>query len=211
MRSRSRLNPASLPAAVEPRPGLRLRVAKGWADAETARNWLAELARDVPWKDEFVTVFGRRHAQPRRTCWMADPGCGYRYSDLENVIEPWSRAANELRERVSGACGVEFNSVLLNLYRDGRDSMGWHSDDERELDPRVGIASLSLGAARTFRFRARAGEGEPFALELEHGDLLVMEPPTQLHWQHALPRRLRVHEPRLNLTFRRVAQSGHGA
>lgn len=190
--------------AWEPRPGLRLRLAKGWASAAQAERWLVELTREVPWKDEFVTVFGRRHRMPRRTCWMADPGCGYRYSDLENVIEPWSRAAGEIRAGVSAACGVEFNSALLNLYRDGHGSMGWHSDDERELDPDASIASLSLGASRTFRFRARNGAGEPFALELEHGDLLTMEAPTQLHWQHALPRRLRVHEPRLNLTFRRV-------
>lgn len=211
MLSRSRPHRTPLPAPIEPRPGLRLRVAKGWASAETAAKWLAELTREAPWKEEFVTVFGRRHALPRRTCWMADPGCGYRYSDLENVIEPWSRAASEIRERVSAACGVEFNSVLLNLYRDGHDSMGWHSDDERELDAQASIASLSLGASRTFRFRARGGEGEPFSLELEHGDLLVMEPPTQLHWQHALPRRLRVRDARLNLTFRRVAQRGNGA
>lgn len=208
MLSRSRPRPAPLPAVEERRPGLQLRVAKGWASTEQAENWLAELARETPWKQESVTVFGRRHLMPRCTCWMADPGCGYRYSDLENVIEPWSRAANEIRERVSSACGVEFNSVLLNLYRDGRDSMGWHTDDERELDPQASIASFSLGASRTFRFRARGGEGEPLSLELEHGDLLVMEPPTQLHWQHALPRRLRVHEARINLTFRRVLQRG---
>lgn len=204
MLSRSRPRPAPLPAAEERRPGLRLRVAKGWASAAQATRWLEELAQETPWKQEFVTVFGRRHPMPRRTCWMADPGCGYRYSELENVIEPWSRAASEIRERVSAACGVEFNSVLLNLYRDGHDSMGWHSDDERELDPQASIASLSLGVARTLRFRARGGASEPLSLELEHGDLLVMEPPTQLRWQHALPRRLRVRDARINLTLRRV-------
>jgi alkylated DNA repair dioxygenase AlkB len=208
MVSASRWPSATLPAAEEPRPKLLLRVAKDWAGARDGGRWFDELARDVPWKDESVTVFGRRHALPRRTCWMADTGCGYRYSDLENVIEPWSRAASEIRERVSAACGVEFNSVLLNLYRDGRDSMGWHSDDERELDPRACIASLSLGAARTFRFRARHDATQTFSLELEHGDLLAMEPPTQAHWQHALPRRLRIHGPRLNLTFRRVLPRG---
>jgi alkylated DNA repair dioxygenase AlkB len=195
---------ATLPKATEPRPGLSLRFGESWASADAAERWFAELLRGVPWKDEWVTVFGRKHLMPRRTCWMADPGCGYRYSDLENVIEPWSRVASEIRESVSAACGVEFNSVLLNLYRDGRDSMGWHSDDERELDPLASIASLSLGAARTLRFRARRSEVEPLAVELEHGDLLTMEPPTQLHWQHSLPRRLRVLTPRINLTFRRV-------
>lgn len=200
----SRSPVALLPAVEEPRPNLRLRLAPGWSGARDGERWLEELARDVPWKDEFVTVFGRRHAMPRRTCWMADPDCGYRYSDLENVIEPWSRATREIRERVSAACGVEFNSVLLNLYRDGRDSMGWHADDERELDPQAAIASLSLGAARTFRFRARLDFKTTWSCELGHGDLFTMEPPTQVHWQHALPRRMRVHAPRINLTFRRV-------
>ena len=103
-----------------------------------------------------------------------------------------------------------FNGVLLNLYRDGRDAMGWHADDEPELDPAAPIASLSLGASRTFRLRPRQGGAQPLSLELSEGDLLVMDPPTQRHWQHALPRRLRQREPRLNLTFRRLAASRLG-
>ena len=112
--------------------------------------------------------------------------------------------------------GWRFNSLLLNRYRDGRDAMGWHADDEPELDPAAPIASLSLGAARDFRLRPRPSPasalsgplsgtpGKPFNLELAHGDLLLMEPPTQLWWQHALPRRLRLQQERLNLTFRVV-------
>jgi len=180
-----------------------------WANADQADLWLDALLAAVPWKQEHITVFGRRQAMPRLSCWMADPGCEYRYSDLQNVIEPWVPAARELRARLSDELGCPFNSLLLNLYRDGRDSMGWHADDEPELDPDAPIASLSLGATRTFRMRPRrVASGQAVAWELRHGDLLVMDPPTQRDWRHELPRRVRVLAPRLNLTFRKVLPRG---
>ena len=179
----------------------------GWAGPADADRWLARLLAEVPWKQEHITVFGRRHPMPRLSCWMADPGCEYRYADLQNVIEPWSPAAGEIRERLRAELGCAFNSLLLNLYRDGRDSMGWHADDEPELEPEAPSAALSRGAARTFRMRPRGSPADSkVAYELCHGDLLVMDPPTQLHWQHELPRRLRVAEARVNLTFRVVRQ-----
>jgi alkylated DNA repair dioxygenase AlkB len=152
---------------------------------------------------------------------MADPGCGYCYSGLANAIEPWSPAAAALRNTLAQLTGWRFNSLLLNRYRDGRDAMGWHADDEPELDPAAPIASLSLGAARDFRLRPRpsprasglppperfgpgCGTCVPFNLPLGTGDLLLMDPPTQLWWQHGLPRRLKLQQERLNLTFRLV-------
>ena len=177
----------------------------GWVGAAEADGWLERLQQEVPWKQESITVYGRRHAMPRLTCWMADPGCGYRYSGLDNAIEPWTPLTAAIRRRVAAAADQEFNSLLLNLYRDGRDAMGWHADDEAELDPEAPIASLSLGASRTLRFRSRQRDTAPsLAVELGHGDLLLMDPPTQQHWQHGLPRRLMVDTPRLHLTFRRV-------
>jgi alkylated DNA repair dioxygenase AlkB len=183
----------------------------------------------VPWKQEAITLYGRRHPLPRLTCWMADPGCGYRYSGLANAIEPWSSAAAELREALHQLTGWRFNSLLLNRYRDGRDAMGWHADDEPELDPAAPIASLSLGARRDFRLRPRPSPRRPpgaapptadataaspncapFNIPLHNGDLLLMEAPTQLWWQHAVPRRLRLQEERLNLTFRVVRPGGEG-
>lgn len=182
-----------------------LRHWRGWLGAAEADDWLERLRLEVPWKQESITVYGRRHAMPRLTCWMADPGCGYRYSGLENAIEPWTPLISAIRRRVAAAAAQEFNSLLLNFYRDGRDAMGWHADDEAELDPEACIASLSLGASRTLRFRPRQRNTAPtLALELGHGDLLLMDPPTQRHWQHGLPRRLKVDAPRLNLTFRLV-------
>jgi alkylated DNA repair dioxygenase AlkB len=182
-----------------------LRHWRGWVGAAEADAWLEQLRQEVPWKQEFITVYGRRHAMPRLTCWMADPGCGYRYSGLENAIEPWTPLAAAIRRRVGAAAAQEFNSLLLNFYRNGRDAMGWHADDEAELDPEAPIASLSLGASRSLRFRPRQRDTAPaVAVELGHGDLLLMDPPTQQHWQHGLPRRLKLESPRLNLTFRRV-------
>jgi alkylated DNA repair dioxygenase AlkB len=202
------------------RPGLRLIHWPAWIPRDEGDALEQQLCAEVHWKQEAITLYGRRHPLPRLTCWMADPGCGYRYSGLENVLEPWSPAAEQLRRQLEVFTGWRFNSLLLNRYRDGRDAMGWHADDEPELDPAAPIASLSLGASRDFRLRQRpspraggpppagyvsASEAcAPFNLELAHGDLLLMEPPTQQWWQHAVPRRLRVQRQRLNLTFRVV-------
>ncbi|MEB3322988.1 MAG: alpha-ketoglutarate-dependent dioxygenase AlkB [Synechococcaceae cyanobacterium] len=199
------------------RPGLRLRLWSGWLTDEMAV--MERLLMEVPWRQEQVTLFGRRQPMPRLTCWMAEPGCSYAYSGLRQRIEPWTPTVAALRQRVEEAVGWRFNSLLLNLYRDGHDAMGWHADDEGELAAASPIASLSLGAARTFRLRPRPGHradapphaedgpfSEPLAFELGHGDLLVMDPPSQRHWQHQVPRRLRLRQPRINLTFRVVRQ-----
>jgi alkylated DNA repair dioxygenase AlkB len=204
-------------------PGLHLRHWPAWLAPSAAAELLERLQLEVPWKQEAITIYGRRHLLPRLTCWMADPGCSYSYSGLANAIEPWSPAAAELREALQVLTGWRFNSLLLNRYRDGRDAMGWHADDEPELEPTAPIASLSLGAPRDFRLRpqpsprnrAAVASGAcqlpagfdyctPFNIPLHNGDLLLMEPPTQLWWQHALPRRLRLQQQRLNLTFRVV-------
>jgi alkylated DNA repair dioxygenase AlkB len=212
------------------RPGLRLCHWRAWLTPQRAEALEQQLGAEVPWKQEAISLFGRHHPLPRLTCWMADPGCGYRYSGLENVPEPWSPAAEGLRRQLQALTGWRFNSLLLNRYRDGRDAMGWHADDEPELDPSAPIASLSLGASRDVRLRprpsprasglppagytssaqalghvaTRSNACAPFNLALAHGDLLLMEIPTQLWWQHAVPRRLRVTGQRLNLTFRVV-------
>ncbi|MCT0198261.1 alpha-ketoglutarate-dependent dioxygenase AlkB [Synechococcus sp. CS-1325] len=183
--------------------GLVVRHRPGWlAEAD---HHLSALLQEVPWKQEQITLFGRTHPIPRLTCWMGDPGCHYTYSGVRNAIEAWTPGLQALREQVEAEAGCPFNSLLLNRYRNGNDRLGWHADDEPELDPDRPIASLSLGASRSFRLRPRhpAVNGTAaFSLELGHGDLLIMEPPTQRHWLHQLPRRRRVIQERLNLTFR---------
>lgn len=191
------------------RPGLLLRHWRHWLPG--AEAWREALLAEVPWRQESITLWGRTHPLPRLTCWMADPGCAYTYSGLTNSPSPWTASVLCLKARLEAQVGCRFNSLLLNLYRDGRDRMGWHADDEPELDPRAPIASLSLGAVRSFQLRPRQPPEAPqekLSLELGDGDLLLMDPPTQEHWQHQLPARRRVGQPRLNLTFRVVRPAG---
>ena len=175
---------------------------------------LAQLTADVTWEQRAIRIFGQEIPQPRLTAWYGDAEARYTYSGLAWEPRPWLPALHALRQRLEAATGHRFNSVLLNLYRDGRDSMGWHADDEPELGPAPAIASLSLGATRRFRLRpsrtqARAGLAPaPFGIDLPGGSLLLMRGPTQQHWQHALPKTARPVAPRLNLTFRLVTPTG---
>jgi alkylated DNA repair dioxygenase AlkB len=170
-----------------------------------AHALLAQLTAEVAWEQRAIRLFGQEVPQPRLTAWYGDPAARYTYSGLAWEPTPWTPALLHLRQRLEAATGARYNSVLLNYYRNGRDSMGWHSDDEPELGPAPAIASLSLGATRRFRLRPRAGVVHaPFGLDLPSGSLLLMRGPTQQHWQHALPKTARPVAPRLNLTFRWV-------
>ena len=186
------------------RTGLQLRHGVAWLQQQGLQTpqLRQALGQSLAWEQPLVTVYGKQHRTPRLTCWVADPGCSYRYSGLQQVIHPWTAELEHLRQLLLDQLGVRFNSLLLNRYRDGADRMGWHADDEPELDEQAPIVSLSLGAARDLRFRPRHGSEAPFAINLADGDLLVMDPPSQRHWQHALPPRARVQQERINLTFR---------
>ncbi|WP_310396190.1 alpha-ketoglutarate-dependent dioxygenase AlkB [Hymenobacter sp.] len=174
--------------------------------AAEAATLLAQLTAEVAWEQRSIRLFGQQVPQPRLTAWYGDPAARYTYSGLTWEPRPWTAALLALRGRVEAATATRFNSVLLNLYRDGRDSMGWHSDDEPELGPAPAIASLSLGATRRFRLRARPGLAHaPIGLDLPSGSLLLMRGPTQQRWQHTLPKTARALGSRLNLTFRWVA------
>ena len=186
------------------RTGLQLRHGVAWLQQQGLQTpqLRQALGQSLAWEQPLVTVYGKQHRTPRLTCWAADPGCSYRYSGLQQAIHPWTAELETLRQLLLDQLGVRFNSLLLNRYRDGADRMGWHADDEPELDDQAPIVSLSLGAARDLRFRPRRGGEAPFAINLADGDLLVMDPPSQRHWQHALPPRARVSQERINLTFR---------
>lgn len=192
-------------------PGLALRYWPAWL--QRADELQATLLSQIPWRQEQIQLFGRSHRLPRLTCWMADPGVHYRYSGLLQQAAPWHPDLLDLRERLAERCGHPLNSLLLNLYRDGLDAMGGHADDEPELDPEASIVSLSLGASRSLRFKPKprsplAAGCAPLAIELGHGDLLLMDAPTQQHWLHELPRRRRIQAPRINLTFRLLREPG---
>ena len=173
-----------------------------------AATLLTQLTAEIAWEQRSIRMFGRLLPQPRLTAWYGDPEARYTYSGLHWQPRPWTPTLQALRQQIEAATGASFNSVLLNLYRHGHDSMGWHADDEPELGPAPTIASLSLGATRRFRLRPRPGLAHaPFGLDLPAGSLLLMSGSSQAQWQHALPKTARPVSPRLNLTFRWV----HGA
>jgi len=140
---------------------------------------------------------------PRSEIYMGDPGTNYTYSRRTYTPLPWIPEVDTVRQRIQHATGEQFNSVLMNLYRDGNDSVGAHSDAEREYGRNPVIASLSLGAARLFRMRQINGDGR-WEMMLRHGDLLVMAGETQHNWRHEIPKDPTWNQPRINLTFRRI-------
>lgn len=176
----------------------------GWLGVAAAARLFATLRDAVPWEVHRIRLFGREHASPRLSCWIGDPAAVYRYSGTRFAPHPWLPELAALRERLRAELGAPFNSVLANLYRDGRDAMGWHSDDESELGPAPVIASVSLGTPRRFALKHRRDPALRHALVLEPGSLLVMAGATQRHWKHALPRTAKPVGARINLTFRQV-------
>ena len=162
----------------------------------------ARLLDETPWRAESVVVYGKRHLQPRLTAWYGE--ASYTYSGLQLDPLPWTDLLLDIRAAVESACGQGFNSVLLNRYRDGRDSMGMHSDDEPELGEQPVIASLSFGTTRTFILRHKRNK-QTVRLPLEDGSLLVMGGRLQEHWLHGINKSARPLGERLNLTFRYIA------
>lgn len=166
---------------------------------------LQNLIEDTPWQAEDIVVFGKTYPQPRLIAWYGDDGASYTYSGIPHEPMPWTEKLLRLRRRVESLAGSRFNSVLLNYYRDGRDSMGMHADDEPELGPEPVIASLSLGAERKLVFRHRRRRDlDNFDLALPSGSLLVMKGSTQRNWKHGIRKLTRPCGPRVNLTFRWV-------
>jgi alkylated DNA repair dioxygenase AlkB len=160
---------------------------------------MARLAAETAWRAESITLWGKSFLQPRLTAWYGD--ARYTYSGLTLEPAPWTALLAEIRDAVHAASGRRFNSVLLNYYRDERDSMGMHSDDEPELGPAPAIASVSFGATRSFILRHKASK-RTVKLDLTAGSLLLMSGATQANWQHGINKQTRPCGPRINLTFR---------
>jgi alkylated DNA repair dioxygenase AlkB len=175
-----------------------------WLAPAEADALFAALRAQVPWEVHRIRLFGREVASPRLSCWIGDPDASYRYSGVRFEPRPWPDALRPVRRRLEDTLGGGFNSVLANLYRDGRDAMGWHSDGEPELGEHPVIASLSLGATRKFAFRHRQQPQQRLSIDLPHGALLVMSGDTQRFYRHSLPRTARPVGERINLTFRRI-------
>ncbi|WP_152389770.1 alpha-ketoglutarate-dependent dioxygenase AlkB family protein [Azotobacter salinestris] len=189
-------------ASVADLPDAELRYLPGWVDGATADRWLAALLAETPWEQPQVRLYGRLYPVPRQVAWYGD--AAYRYSGLTHPPLPWTALLAEIRVALEELAGQPLNGVLLNHYRDGRDSMGWHSDDEAELGRNPLIVSLSLGGARRFDLRRIGQTRIEHSLLLEHGSVLVMAGATQHHWQHQVAKTRKPCAPRLNLTFRQV-------
>ena len=166
---------------------------------------LRELVEATPWRCDPITLWGKTYLQPRLVAWYGEPGLRYTYSRITMEAMPWTDTLQKIRARVEALSGCAYNSVLLNYYRDQRDSMGFHADDEPELGTEPVIASLSLGAERTLVFRHRRRKDVPDArIALPSGSLLLMRGRTQTCWKHGIRKTKRPCGPRLNLTFRRI-------
>jgi alkylated DNA repair dioxygenase AlkB len=171
---------------------------------------LRQLIADVVWRQDKIVVWGKMYSQPRLVAWYGDRGSDYIYSGIRLTPLPWTDLLLEIRRRVETVTASSFNSVLLNYYRDNRDSMGSHSDDEPELGERPVIASVSLGEERTFVLKHKANKlAKPVRLRLASGSLLLMKGETQRYWKHGIAKETRPRGPRINLTFRRIVSQAN--
>lgn len=174
-----------------------------WLNENESQRAFQALQSELNWKSPQIRMFGKWVNQPRLVDWQGDTSYAYRYSGQTMVAEPWHRAAEAIRQRLEQTTGTRFNAVLINYYRNGQDSMGWHSDDEPELGPNPIIASVSLGAERDFFVREMKNPAEKFKIRLGNGSLFWMKEGFQEHYMHALPKRA-LAAPRINLTFRYI-------
>ena len=161
------------------------------------------LEHDIEWASDTVKMYGKTIQTARKMAWYGDEGLSYTYSGIERIAKPWQKDLFRLKEKIEIYTSQYFNSCLLNRYLDGTQGMGWHSDDEPTLGNPNTICSVSLGAERRFCFRHKQTK-EKIELSLLPGSLLIMTGFTQRNWHHALPKSLRVKEPRINLTFRKI-------
>lgn len=171
---------------------------------DEAEPLLQQLSEQLSWRQDRIRLFGKEHAIPRLQLFMGEPGIRYRYSNLTLETVPWHPAVKQLKELIEAESGFPFNAVLLNLYRNGQDSMGWHSDDEPEQGQNPVIASVSLGETRRFLLRRKDNHKTRYEIALPNGSLLLMAGALQHFWQHSVPRTQKPRQPRINLTFRHV-------
>ena len=185
-------------------PGADLLFYPDWLSAELANSLMKAALENIAWECHRIKIFGREVNSPRLSCWIGDAGASYVYSQTRFEPHAWLPELQAVRQRLQNEFDCQFNSVLANRYRNGADSMGWHSDSEPELGANPLIASVSLGAARRFCLRHKTSV-EKAELLLTSGSLLVMAEGTQKNYQHALPKMVQVGAPRVNLTFRWIA------
>ncbi len=186
-------------------PDGELTYTQSFLGSGDAHRYLDQLISETPWQQSRLLIAGRERLIPRLNAWYGDEGAHYGYSGMRLVLNPWTPLLKTLKLQVESALGLPFNSALLNYYRSGEDSVDWHSDDERELGHKPVIAALSLGGERRFDLRHKTQKKLRYKLDLEHGSLLVMAGALQHCWVHRVAKCNTISEPRVNITFRRIA------
>ena len=169
-----------------------------------ATRLLDALISNVEWVQNTIRFYGKESLVPRLEAWYGDAGKSYAYSGIRMDPKPWIKELLEIKKAIEPLASTRFNSVLINYYRDGRDRVAWHSDDEKELGQNPVIGSVSLGAERKFKLRHKKYKtnGLKHEIMLNHGSFLLMKGSTQHHWMHEIPRTAKPIGPRINLTFR---------
>ena len=187
-----------------PLPDSEISLHQNHFDAEIAGNLLRELSEEIPWVQNKIRFYGKQSLVPRLESWHGDEGMSYSYSGIRMDAKPWTKNLLMIKESIEPIAKTTFNSVLINYYRDGKDRVAWHSDDEKELGKNPVIASVSLGAERKFKLRHKKYKENQLQHEvfLQNGSLLLMSGSTQHHWLHEIPRTAKPTGPRINLTFR---------
>lgn len=185
-----------------PMPNASVVLYRNFFDPRTSDRLFEQLRDEINWRQDRIKIYGKEIDLPRKTAWYGDNGKSYSYSGIHLIPAPWTPTLLQVKARVEDAVDVRFNSVLLNLYRHGTDSMSWHADDEPELGQNPVIASVSFGGTRRLVFRHRHNKSLKTDVELTHGSFLLMAGDTQHFWQHQVPKTARTVAPRINLTFR---------
>ena len=183
--------------------GLKIRIEEDFFNSVDSKKLLKKFISKLPWESMIIKIFGKDTKIPRLQCWIGDEGCEYRYSGKQLNRQIWSQDLIMIRKKIYEELNIDFNSVLANYYRDGKDSMGWHSDDEKELGPNPTIASISFGSERDLVFRNKISK-ETLAIPQTHGSLILIDGETQKNWQHSIKKTQKLIGPRINLTFRNI-------
>ncbi|SKB61361.1 Alkylated DNA repair dioxygenase AlkB [Salegentibacter holothuriorum] len=165
---------------------------------------LKKILKEVHWQQQNIKLFGKQIPQPRLTAFYAEKGISYTYSGLQLKPDSFSTELWDLKQKTEELTGFNFNTCLANLYRHGKDSMGWHADDEKVLGKNPVIASISLGGIRRFQFKHKTNKDLKESIELQHGSLLIMKGSMQHFWKHQLPKTKKEVSPRINLTYRKI-------
>ena len=173
-------------------------------DKEQADKIYTELLQEIAWQQDNITVFGKTHPQPRLTALYGNEGKPYSYSNITMQPNPWNTLLQKIKYLIESRTECQFTTVLLNQYRDGKDSNGWHADNEKELGTNPIIASLSFGAERVFQLKHNTIADAKKSIVLEHGSLLLMKGSTQHFWKHQIPKTAKPIGNRINLTFRSI-------